>query len=51
MAQERTRSTVVLRLQAIREIREIRGQNHLRERQSDRVCPDRNDEKSTQEAL
>jgi len=36
MAQERTGSTVVLRLQAIRE---IRGQNHFRKQQSNRTRP------------
>ena len=37
--QERVGSTGILRIQSIREIREIRGQNHFRERQRDRVCP------------
>jgi len=42
MAQESTGSTVVLRLQSIREIREIRGQNHFRKQHCNRTRPSRN---------
>ena len=40
MAQERVDSTFDLPLHSIREIREIRGQNHFRDRRSDRTRPE-----------